>query len=99
MMQRRNFFKVMGAGSMGALAAGCNPTPNEANNIEVDAPAPKKKVLMKVGCQHGGTSKENLEYLARHGVFNIDAGSPNFIEGVGWDLEDSLAKKEACEKY
>jgi mannonate dehydratase len=99
MMQRRNFFKVVGAGSMGALAAGCNPSPSEAENNEVAAPAPKKKVLMKVGCQHGGTSKENLEYLARHGVFNIDAGSPKFIEGVGWDLEDSLAKKEACEKY
>jgi mannonate dehydratase len=96
-MERRNFFKVMGAGSVGALAAGCSPT--EAENTQASAPAPKKKVLMKVGCQHGGTSKENLEYLARHGVFNIDAGSPKFIEGVGWDLEDSLAKKEACEKY
>ena len=21
------------------------------------------------------------------------------IEGIGWDLEDSLAKREACEKY
>ena len=97
MMQRRDFFKIAGAGSMGALAAGCSPT--EAENAQASAPAPKKKVLMKVGCQHGGTGKENLEYLARHGVFNIDAGSPKFIEGVGWDLEDSLAKKEACEKY
>ena len=54
---------------------------------------------MKIGCQHGGTGKENLEFLARHGVYNMDGGSPEFIEGVGWDLEDSLAKKEACEKY
>jgi len=96
-MKRRNFFKVAGAGSVGALAAGCNPT--EAENTKTSAPAPKKPVLMKVGCQHGGTGKENLEYLARHGVFNIDGGSPKFIEGVGWDLEDSLKKKEACEKY
>lgn len=63
------------------------------------APAEKKKILMKCGCQTGGTSKENLEFKARHGVFNIDGGSPKYIANVGWDLEDSLAKKEACEKY
>jgi mannonate dehydratase len=49
-------------------------------------------MLMKVGCQHGGTGRENLEYLARHGVYHMDGGSPKFIKGVGWDLEDSLAK-------
>jgi mannonate dehydratase len=58
-----------------------------------------KPMLMKVGCQHGGTGKENLEFLARHGVFNMEGESPKMIEGVGWDLDDSLAKKEACEKY
>ena len=95
MMQRRNFFKVLSTGSLGALAVRC--TPSEANKPV--AAAPKKEVLMKVGCQHGGTDTENLEYWARHGVFNVDGGSPKFIEGKGWDLEDSLAKKEACEKY
>lgn len=64
-----------------------------------EAPQTKRPVLMKVGCQHGGTGKENLEFLARHGVFNMDGGAPKFIPGVGWDLQDSLAKKEACEKY
>lgn len=54
---------------------------------------------MKVGCQSGGTTKENLEFKARHGVFNIDGGAPKMIEGFGWDLDDSLGKKEACEKY
>ena len=54
---------------------------------------------MHPGCQHGGTGKKNLEFLARHGVFHIDGGSPKFIKGVGWDLEDSLKKKEECEKY
>ena len=63
------------------------------------APQNKRPVLMKVGCQHGGTGKENLEFLARHGVFNMDGGAPKFIPGFGWDLQDSLAKKEACEKY
>ncbi|MCH8219482.1 MAG: mannonate dehydratase [Planctomycetes bacterium] len=80
-------------GSGGILSTGCR-FPESANGTR-----PKKPVLMKVGCQHGGTGKKNLEYLARHGVFNMDGGSPKFIEGVGWDLEDSLAKKEACDKY
>ena len=54
---------------------------------------------MKVGCQFGGVNTKDLEFKARHGVFNIDGGSPKIIKGVGWDLEDSLAKREACEKY
>ncbi len=58
-----------------------------------------KKILMKVGCQSGGTSDKDLEFKARHGVFNIDGGSPKYIEGLGWDLQDSLKKREACEKY
>ena len=79
-------------GSSGALSAGCaQEVQHKSDSI--------KQVLMKVGCQHGGTGKENLEYLARHGVFNMDGGAPKMIEGVGWDLEDSLKKKEACEKY
>lgn len=60
---------------------------------------PKKKVLMQVGCQSGGTTIDNLEFKARHGVFNIDGGAPKTVAGKGWDLEDSLRKKEACEKY
>lgn len=82
------------AGSMGAIAAGCRSTEGQEKMIPENKP-----MLMKVGCQHGGTGKKNLEYLARHGVFNMDGGSPKSIEGVGWDLDDSMAKKEACEKY
>ncbi|MBT3384456.1 MAG: mannonate dehydratase [Prolixibacteraceae bacterium] len=59
----------------------------------------KKPMLMKVGSQQGGTGRKNLEYLARHGVFNFDGGAPKTINGVGWDLNDSLKKREACEKY
>lgn len=80
-------------GSAGPLSAGCKPLEQQQKPDSI------KPILMKVGCQHGGTGKDNLEYLARHGVFNMDGGSPKMIEGVGWDLEDSLAKKEACEKY
>lgn len=88
--------KGLSGGAFGALAWGLPASCAEAQEPATAAPKP---ILMKVGCQHGGTEKENLEFWARHGVFNVDGGSPKFIEGVGWDLEDSLAKKEACEKY
>ncbi|GAA4467489.1 mannonate dehydratase [Nibrella saemangeumensis] len=94
-MKRKNFIRVIAAGSMGAAAF----TPESASASAENTAKPIKKVLMKVGCQSGGTSKENLEFKARHGVYNLDGGSPKTIPGKGWDLEDSLAKKEACEKY
>lgn len=104
-IKRRNLLKNFSKGAIGAFALGSSTAlatgykiAASSNETQVQMSS-KKPVLMKVGCQHGGTGKKNLEFLARHGVFNIDGGSPKFIEGVGWDLEDSLAKKEACEKY
>jgi len=101
-IERRDFVKTITAGSIGAAAFGVSlgasaseRNPTTAANIA----AANKKVLMKVGCQTGGTTKENLEFKARHGVFNIDGGAPKIIKGVGWDLDDSLAKRDACEKY
>jgi mannonate dehydratase len=101
-IERRSFVKTIAAGSIGAAALGVSigsaaSEPDLSGNAEL--PAPKKKVLMKVGCQTGGTTKQNLEFKARHGVFNIDGGAPKIIKGVGWDLDDSLAMRDACEKY
>jgi mannonate dehydratase len=92
-MKRNHFLKVITAGSAGASLLSSKQV-NAAQNV-----VPPKKVHMKVGCQSGGTSIENLEFKARHGVYNIDGGSPNIIPGKGWDLEDSLKKRDACEKY
>ena len=92
-MKRRNLLKIITTSSVGA--SGFYPTLAKAEN----RPEPKKKVLMQVGCQSGGTSIENLEFKARHGVFNIDGGAPKTIKGKGWDLEDALKNKEACEKH
>jgi mannonate dehydratase len=89
-MKRNHFLKVV-AGSSAAVVF--EPLPSLAT------PTAPKKMLMKVGCQFGGTTLENLEFKARHGVFNIDGGTPKTIAGKGWDLADSLAKREACEKY
>ena len=81
-------------GSAGSLNVGCRSA-----NGKNEMPGSGSPVLMKVGSQHGGTGKKNLEFLARHGVFNMDGGAPAVIEGIGWDLDDAKAKKEACEKY
>ena len=93
--------KLFASGTAGALttasvAMGADRSESRpsAKNI-----MPVKKLLMKVGCQSGGTSEENLAFKARHGVYNMDGGMPKFIPGKGWDLEDSLRKRDACEKY
>ncbi|WP_154856310.1 mannonate dehydratase [Cyclobacterium xiamenense] len=99
--QRRKFVKLVASGTAGAFATGSMAFGAQAkpDRKPVNPAVPKKKVLMKVGCQSGGTSEENLAFKARHGVYNLDGGMPKFIEGKGWDLEDSLKKREACEKY
>ena len=99
-INRRSALTSALKGSLGAgLLMGCGQTATTKEPTSGIDRTADKPMLMKVGCQHGGTGKENLEFLARHGVFNMDGGSPKEIEGVGWDLDDSLAKKEACEKY
>lgn len=95
-MKRKSFIRVLTAGSVSAAAFGTEHV-TAANPAR--KPAVPKKVLMKVGCQSGGTSTENLEFKARHGVYNLDGGAPKTIAGKGWDLDDSMRKKEACEKY
>lgn len=100
-LHRRKFVKLFASGTAGAFAAGSAAfgTDNSPVQRPGKATARKKEVLMKVGCQSGGTTEENLAFKARHGVFNMDGGMPKFIEGKGWDLEDSLRKRDACEKY
>lgn len=100
-MDRKKFLGLFGAGAVGASAIQDILDASSCKNrlINSNLSDAKKKVMMKVGCQSGGTTRENLEFKARCGVFNIDGGSPKMIEGIGWDLEDSLAKREACEKY
>jgi mannonate dehydratase len=100
-LQRRKFMKLFASGTAGALstasvAMGADRSDKNPSSLK---PARAKKVLMKVGCQSGGTTEENLAFKARHGVYNIDGGMPKFVPGKGWDLEDSLRKRDACEKY
>lgn len=96
-MKRRNVLKTMTLGAI--LPSVFSFNQSKAANTDKGLNLPKQKILMKAGCQSGGTTVENLEFKARHGIFNIDGGMPKFVEGKGWDLADSLAKRDACEKY
>ena len=97
-MERRKFVKSLAASSAGAAVIGTSAM-TSAESLSPSRTGGQAAGRMTVGCQHGGTSIKNLEFLARHGVFNMDADQPKFITGTGWDLDDSLSKKEACEKY
>lgn len=93
----RGSFGALALGSTGAISSGCKQEKKESEAIPVKPP--KKPMLMNVGCQHGGTDEKNLEFWARYGVFNVDAGAPKMINGVGWDLGDAMAQRDACNKY
>jgi mannonate dehydratase len=99
-MERRGFVKSITVGTAAGLVLGSPISTSATENSQSQKESSiRKKVLMKVGCQSGDTSIDNLEFKARHGVFNIDGGSPKYIKGVGWDLQDSLHKRDICEKY
>ena len=51
---------------------------------------------MHVGTQLFSTSDSDLEYLARHGVFNKNEAFITFHREYGWDVEESATKKEKC---
>lgn len=94
MMKRKDFMKVVAAGSLGAAAFSPRATAQAASKRKQN-----REVLMKLGCQSGGSSEDNLAFKARHGVYHLDPGQPRIIDGVGWDLDDSLRIVEAGDKY
>jgi len=104
---RRRLCKLALANTLGATVLLSKParsvesqarTPGEAGagaNI-----AQVKKALMHVGDQSFTSgSKEDLEFLKRHGVDHADGGQPRYIPGQGWDLDEILRKKEKYESF
>ena len=51
---------------------------------------------MHVGTQQFNTSDKDLEYLARHGVFNKNENFITFHRAYGWDVKELKEKKEKC---
>ena len=54
---------------------------------------------MHVGTQQFTTTDEDLEYLARHGVFNKNENFITFHREYGWDVEELVSKKEKCARF
>lgn len=54
---------------------------------------------MHVGTQQFDTSDQDLEYLARHGVFNKNENNITFHREYGWDVDELVQKKEKCAEF
>ena len=54
---------------------------------------------MHVGTQQFNTSDKDLEYLARHGVFNKNENFITFHRAYGWDVKELKEKKEKCAQF
>ena len=54
---------------------------------------------MHVGTQQFNTSDKDLEYLARHGVFNKNENFITFHRAYGWDVAELVEKKERCASF
>ena len=54
---------------------------------------------MHVGTQQFNTSDKDLEYLARHGVFNKNENFITFHRVYGWDVAELVEKKEKCASF
>ena len=101
-MDRKKFIKSFTAGSMGAAALGMGSSVSAKKDTKVSMDV--KKPLMKVGCQsrmsaQTGTSKETLEYFARHGVFHINPGPPRSNDDGIWDLDHARQQVEEAAEY
>jgi len=116
MIERKAFIKSITLGPIGAFAAttGSVTVGSERKDSEIGKGL-EDKPRMVVGCQSRvGTSKENLEFLARHGVYHMDPGSPSktgldtsvynqeaniSTEDNDWDLTIALRQVEEADKY
>ena len=54
---------------------------------------------MHVGTQQFNTSDKDLEYLARHGVFNKNENFITFHRAYGWNVAELVEKKERCASF
>ena len=98
-MKRRNFVKLVAAGSVGAAAGTAG---SARTSLSQAGPAAKTSTSgrMVVGCQsRRGTSPENLEFLARHGVHHMDPWEPRVLDDGRWDLAHARQQVEEAAAY
>jgi mannonate dehydratase len=98
-MKRRDFGRLMAAGSVGTMAAGSNKGATSANAAP-PSPKPKKAKMHAGGNITRELTTEELQFFKRHGVNNVLGGENAipFTPGKGWELSDVLDAKEKCAK-
>ena len=90
---KRRAFLLSTATAAGAAFAGAPAS------VPAQTTAPRKRALMKLGCQSGPTSDERLQFFSRHSVTHI-CGIPEETRGVGYpSIEQLLELKERAAKW
>ena len=97
MMKRRDFAKTLGAGLVGTAAGAALTQGDQTTSAQAPAAAQgKKPVLIKVGCQsRNDTTPASLSYLARHGVYHMNAGDLD----ATWTLADMKRRQDEASKF
>src|SRR6185503_8334056 len=90
-MNRRDFIVSTAAGAV---------LPASSSSLLADAPAVRKRALMKLGCQSGPTSDKRLQFFARHSLKNICAVPEIADKEAGCPTVDELVQlKERAAKW
>jgi mannonate dehydratase len=89
---RRKFMSVsgtsVGAGMLGA--AGLPALPASAQSGAPHMTAPKKHVLMKLGCQSPPSTEEHFTFLARYGIKHVNGYATRADQGLRYPTVDEL---------
>lgn len=98
-MNRRDFVRTVGLGTVGAVAATQAPSLGKAS----PKPAAAKQVKMRVGAQRSPITKDwdgfraMVQFCVRHGVEGLCA-FPKASRDRRWDLDEVLRMREICEE-
>ena len=105
-MNRRDFGRSLMLGGLAAATHSQHLASGRAAALPGPRPATAdhdwrqpRKALMHVGCQWGDPTDEMLAFKKRHGVNNIDGGTPTFTPDLGWDYDEIMRTKERCERH
>src|SRR6266516_6318296 len=90
-MNRRDFIFSTAVGAV---------LPATSAPLLANAPAGRKRALMKPGCQSGPTSDKRLQFFARHGIKNICTAAEFADKELGYPTVDELVQlKERAAKW
>ena len=95
-MNRRDFARSLVGGTLGATAASIAKSGIASAH---EAPAPRKKALMHVAHdQADHFTKEDFQYMQRHGVKHFEAEVAKRSEGGKWDFDEMRRMRDLADK-